>query len=87
MMYVLPATDQQSNGHVTMWVWKPGMSGYVKVMDKPNLYMRYDTDKTFGFNAALLWIYETGRTAGPSNQKQWYDQVILSTQPIACPTS
>ncbi len=85
-MYVLPANDKVANGQVTVWGWKSGMSGYVKILERTSLWMHYDTDKVPGFNAVILWIYETGRTGGPAGQKQWYDQVILSRSPIACPT-
>lgn len=93
LMYVSPAANQTANGAVTVWAWRPGMPDYVKIMDKQNLWMTYQGTDSLGntlapgFNAALLWIYETGRTGGPSGQKQWYDQVILSKNHIACPTA
>lgn len=78
LMHIKPSTDNVANGRVRVWAWKPGMSDYVLITRKESFGMRYDADKPHGYNAFLAWIYETGRTAGPANQKQWYDQVILS---------
>lgn len=86
LMRVVPAQNQVADGTVQVWAWKAGMPGYVKILDRQKLYMRYDSGKPQAFNAVLLWIYETGRTSGPAGQKQWYDQVILSRSSIACPT-
>lgn len=85
LLYVDPATDQTADGTITVWVWKPGMSDYVRIIHKTDFYMEYDSDKTKGFNAFIAWIYETGRSSGDANLKQWYDQVILSTEFIPRP--
>lgn len=85
LLHVIPSDDGVANGTVELFIWKPGMTDYVRVIRQTSFEMNYDSDKPDGYNAAILWIYETGRTAGPSNQKQWYDQLILSTNFIPRP--
>lgn len=86
LLHVIPGNDGSSNQTVEVWAWKAGMPGYVKIIERTNLTQRYDADKSAAYNAVILWIYETNRIGGPANQKQWYDQVIFSTNFIACPT-
>lgn len=93
LMRVVPSRPATSNGTLQVWAWKAGMSGYVKIVDKQNLWMTYDNQQLSNgafpppaFNAVLLWGYETGRSSGPAGQKQFYDQVILSRSHIACPS-
>lgn len=85
LLHVIPSTDGVSNGTVELEIWKPGWADYRKVISKSSFQMVYDSDKPDGYNALICWIYETGRTSGPANQKQWYDEVILSTSRIARP--
>lgn len=85
LLHIIPSDDGVSNGTTELFIWKDGWADYKRVIQATSFEMNYDSDKPDGFNAAILWIYETGRTAGAANQKQWYDQVILSTQFIARP--
>lgn len=85
LLHVIPSTDGVADGTCELFIWKTGMSDYVRLIQKTSFEMNYDSDKPDGFNAAILWIYETGRTAGAANQKQWYDQLILSTDFIPRP--
>jgi hypothetical protein len=78
LMYVEPADHGQSNGRVTVWAHREGMSDYVRIINKLSFYMEYDGDKAAAFNAFLAWMYETGRTSGLAGLKQWYDQIIYS---------
>lgn len=84
LMHVIPATDGASNGTLELSIWKSGWSAYKKIVSQTGFEMNYDSDKPDGYNAFIAWIYETGRSGGPSNQKQWYDQIILSRNYIPC---
>lgn len=86
LMHVIPSDDGVSNGTVELSIWRNGWADYEKVISQSSFQMNYDSDKPDGFNATLLWIYETGRTSGPANQTQWYDQYIMSTSFIPAPT-
>jgi hypothetical protein len=86
LMYVLPSSDNVANGKVELYGWVDGMTDYVKIMSKDPFLIKYDSGKVF-YNAALLWIYETGRTSGAANHKQWYKSLILSTATIPAPMS
>lgn len=80
---IKPATDQTADGIFTGWAARAGATSWTKIMDKQSLWMHYDPGFTAGFNAVLAWIYETNRTAGPANQKQWYDQIIYQPGTVA----
>lgn len=85
LLRVIPSDDGVANGTVELSFWMPGMVGYKKIISRTSFAMVYDADKPDGYNAALFWIYETGRTSGPAGQMQWYDQAILSRAYIPPP--
>lgn len=81
-MHVIPSTNGVSNGTLELEFWKTGMAASKKVISLTNIPMFYDGDKPAGYNHFIAWIYETERTSGPANQKQWYDQIIISRNSI-----
>ena len=88
--YVLPSSQQTANGRIIVNVWVPGMSGYAQVMDSGAIGMQYGNSDTpgavaSGYNAGIFWIYDTGSTGVTSPTYQYYDQLIVSSQPIAVP--
>jgi hypothetical protein len=81
-LHVIPSTDGVADGTIELEFWKTGMATSKKAMSRSSCEMNYDSDKPDGYNHFIAWIYETGRTSGPANQKQWYDQIIISRNPI-----
>lgn len=86
LFHVIPGTQMGSNAYLSIDAWVSGMTNYVRIFERTNQYMEYETDAQF-FDSVLFWIYETNRTGGPANQKQWYDQPIFSNQWIPPPAA
>jgi len=77
----------QANSSIQAWVALPGQS-YKQWINMPNHVLNQDAGSP-GYDMVTLLPYMTGRnasvSAGPTAYT-WYDELIMSTQPIAPPT-
>ena len=71
-----------------LWAWKPGESGYSHLISKRNYAVGGKDIYTNGFNGLWLTPYTSQRYANTFtvDSHVLYDQVIVSLQPIACPS-
>lgn len=74
------------------WVARAGETSYTQLWDFSGVYTNGDAsdpgqpdDAPNGQQALWLLPYDTGRTSSSVTTWHEYDQVIVSTQPIACP--
>lgn len=72
------------NTEVTVWAAREHESTYSKIYDRPNLRIPY-FEAGNGYSAVIFTTYENGYSSGPAKNRVWFDEAILSTQPIACP--
>lgn len=86
------------NSSVQMYVQRDGAEGYEKIIDVPNYAFDCNTQpcsvlpgKGQGFNTIKFTPYMTGLSPSSGDpgvvSKVWYDELIVSTLPIAAPSS
>jgi len=86
-MRIKVATYGGSTGNEwDLWAWKPGETGYTHLQSFRNYGVGSVGQYTNGFNGLHLLPYTTGRTSSSVDSHVLYDQVIVSLQPVACPT-
>jgi hypothetical protein len=82
------ATYGGSSGNIyDLYAWKPGDSGYTQLMSYTGQTVGSEQDYPNGFNGLWLLPYTSGRTSSTVDSYVMYDQVIVSTSAIACPTA
>jgi len=86
----------QPDSHIEIWVQREGEAAYKKINDVPEIVIHCNNEpcdqspnKDAGFNNLMFTPYMTNlpKTAGLPGvtPKVWYDELIVSTQPIAAP--
>jgi len=73
----------QANSTVQAWMAYDGQP-LKQFMNEQNLTLLQDGPSTL-YNYVTLLPYDTGRTSAAANSTTWYDDLIVSTQPIAAP--
>ena len=68
-----------------LWVARDGETSYTKLYSQLGFEQAADSSAPNGPQALWLLGYDTNRTAGVYSTWVEYDQIIVSTQPIACP--
>jgi hypothetical protein len=86
-MHLKQNTPGGSSGNrLELYVARDGETSYSRLFDETNFAWALDsTDAPRGLVGLWLLPYDTNRTSGTVTTYQEYDQVIVSTQPIACP--
>jgi fibronectin type 3 domain-containing protein len=77
----------QSNSSVQAWIAVDGQS-YKQYINVPNFTFNADQGTNSGMTGIMLTPYMTGRdNRGYPTAYTWYDELIVSTQPIAAPNA
>lgn len=78
-------TPNGTTGNIfEMWYAGPTDTSYRPLVSLTNQLFGYDAEAPNGNNGIWLLPYKTGRTSGSETWHE-YDQLIVSTSPIACP--
>jgi hypothetical protein len=77
----------EPNSHLQAWVSIDG-EPYKSWIDDPAFTLYAEGESTEGFNSAYLTTYMTNKDASADHPTAyvWYDELIVSTQPIAVPS-
>lgn len=67
------------------WFARAGATSYTKIFENFDFVIGSDATYPNGQNGIWLLTYDSGRTSAGFDTYQKYGQVIVSTQPIACP--
>jgi hypothetical protein len=89
-------TWDQNNSTIEAWVARQGSTTYKQFIRVPNFNLHCNTDpcssspgKDQGYNNLTFTPYMTGLSSSSGRagvtSKTWYDELIVSTQPIAAP--
>lgn len=79
-------TPNGTTGNIfEMWYAGPTDTSYTQLYSLTDQLMGYDADAPNGPNGLWLLPYKTLRTSGVEDTYHEYDQVTVSTSPIACP--
>lgn len=75
-----------ANSYIQAWITPVGSSTRTQFIEAPNFTI-FNAPPVFpGFNRITLTPYDTGATTAPGGFV-WYDEVIVSTSPIALPSA
>lgn len=74
-----------TGNELDIYVARAGETSYTQLFNNRGFEMGADNVLTDGPNGIWFLPYDTGRTSASYSTWQKYDQLIVSTQPIACP--
>ena len=76
-----------NTSHIKAWVAYEG-EPLRQFIDLPNTQLLYNYSPSDGYDAVDLLTYMTGKSGSQSHPTaySWYDELIISTQPIAGPS-
>lgn len=84
--YKLANQNSPGTGNIfNLYIAHAGDTSYTQLHDLTTWAINADASVPLGPNAVWLLPYDTNRVSGSFNTDQEYDQLIVSTQPIACP--
>jgi hypothetical protein len=79
----------QANSSIEVWVAREGATSWSKIVNITDFTFNVNDPSTWGFNNTFLGPYMT--SLSPTSGKpgvtsyMWFDELIVSTQPIALP--
>ena len=77
----------QPNSELEAWISVDGKP-YEQWIDTPNFTLYAEGESTAGFDSVYLTTYMTGKDSSVDHPTAhaWYDELIVSTEPIAVPS-
>lgn len=84
LMHIVPGTEGGRNTVVQLFAARPDQASYTKIYDRNDIYIPLYENHT-GYSAVAFIHREEDRTTGMSNSDVLVDEVIVSSQTIACP--